>query len=49
VYSEVYQPNPNTNANGLLGKLGDLCFVSSLVLADSFVLCIRHLRQAPKR
>ena len=26
-----------------------LCFVSSAVLADSFVLRIRHLRQAPKR
>lgn len=26
-----------------------LCFVSSGVLADSFVLCIRHLRQARKR
>lgn len=24
-----------------------LCFVSSVVLADSFVLRIRHLRQAP--
>jgi len=26
-----------------------LCFVSSAVLADSFVLRIRHLRQAPNR
>ena len=26
-----------------------LCFVSSVVLVDSFVLRIRHLRQAPKR
>jgi hypothetical protein len=26
-----------------------LCFVSSAVLADSFVLCNRHLRQAPAR
>jgi hypothetical protein len=26
-----------------------LCFVSSAVLAESFVLRIRHLRQAPKR
>jgi hypothetical protein len=26
-----------------------LCFVSSVVLLDSFVLRIRHLRQAPKR
>lgn len=26
-----------------------LCFVSSVVLADSFVLRNRHLRQAPKR
>lgn len=26
-----------------------LCFVSSVVLADSFVLRIRHLRQAPNR
>jgi len=26
-----------------------LCFVSSAVLVDSFVLRIRHLRQAPKR
>jgi len=26
-----------------------LCFVSSAVVADSFVLRIRHLRQAPKR
>ncbi len=25
------------------------CFVSSVVLFDSFVLRIRHLRQAPKR
>jgi len=25
------------------------CFVSSAVLADSLVLRIRHLRQAPKR
>jgi len=25
------------------------CFVSSAVLADNFVLRIRHLRQAPKR
>lgn len=26
-----------------------LCFVSSIVQADSFVLRIRHLRQAPNR
>jgi hypothetical protein len=26
-----------------------LCFVSSVVLAESFVLSIRHLRQAPNR
>ena len=26
-----------------------LCFVSSVVLADSYVLRNRHLRQAPKR
>jgi len=26
-----------------------LCFVSSVVLADSFVLRNRHLRQAPAR
>lgn len=26
-----------------------LCFVSSAVQVDSFVLRIRHLRQAPKR
>ena len=26
-----------------------LCFVSSVVLVDSFVLRIRHLRQAQKR
>lgn len=25
------------------------CFVSNVVLADSFVLRIRHLRQAPNR
>lgn len=27
----------------------NLCFVSSAVLADSFVLRNRHLRQAPNR
>jgi hypothetical protein len=26
-----------------------LCFVSSVVLTESFALRIRHLRQAPKR
>lgn len=47
--------NKNTAGNtgfasgGVTCKLGVLCFYSSAVLAESFVLRIRHLRQAPKR
>lgn len=49
------RPKRKTTDNKGLAKVAvqwlieHLCFVSSAVLADSFVLRIRHLRQAPKR
>ena len=52
-FDDIYRSR--TTANKGLAKVAvqwlieHLCFVSSAVLADSFVLRIRHLRQAPKR